>query len=211
MLGIPVDPQDGLSPTITNGTLQGYQNQTLNVTASNLASTNFLVQNLKSSISTSPATVTLLISYGGVVQFTAAQTITMNALQTIQLLTIAQSNQIVYKQFIATVSISGLAASDYIRISANYSPFYAVDQSACSTSVVSCLGAGLLKVIKPANGSTVFNVSLINQPFIGSYTLSVSVYDSLNTYGKQAGTSSLAATVTNTIAVGASQTNPYLN
>lgn len=211
LLTLPVQPKDGLSPTITNAILQNYQNQTFNLTSNNLLNANYLIQNLNSPISTQPITVTLLISYNGVVQFRASQSIAMNSLKNITTLSILQSNQIVYKQFVATFTISGLATSDNIRISASYSPFYSQNQTLCSTALVSCLESGLVKVSQPSTGSTTFNVTLINKALIGSYLISVTVYDSLNVYGKQSGSYSLASTVANSIAVVASQTNPYLN
>ena len=134
----------------------------------------------------------------------------MTSLKSIATLNVSQSNQVVYKAYIATFTVSGLAAADYIRITAGYSPFYADDQSSCSVTVASCLAAGIVKVNQITSNITVFNVSLINQPFVGTYSLTLTVYDSLNVYGKQAGSYSLASTITNSINVSASQTNPYL-
>lgn len=211
ILYMPVDAQTGLSPTITNTNSQSYQNFTFNATVSNLLNATFLINNLTTPISTQPATFTMYLYYNGIVQFKGSQSIVNAALKKIDTLSIIQSNQIVYKQFIATFTISGLSISDNVRISANFTPFYDTNQSVCSTTVVNCSSGGILIVKQANSGLTIFNLSLFNLAFVGNFTVQVSVYDSLNLYGKQVDSFNLQTTTTNSLTVLGSQTNPYLN
>lgn len=61
ILYMPVDPQVGLSPTITNTNSQSYQNFTFNATVSNLLNATFLINNLTTPISTQPVTFTMYL------------------------------------------------------------------------------------------------------------------------------------------------------
>ena len=67
-------------------------------------------------------------------------------------------------------------------------------------------------MVKQANsGLVVFNISLFNLAYVGNFTVQVSVFDSLNLYGKQFDSFNLQTTTANSLTVFSSQTNPYLN
>ena len=120
----------------------------------------------------------------------------------------------VYQSFTASLTISDLAIGDSIRLSTPFSYFYDSNQTNCSTSVATCATSALLTVLAIDNAGTSLTslaVQLINQAYLGSYSLDVSVYDSLNVYGKQTGTATLGVTTLNQLLVSATQTNPYLN
>lgn len=73
------------------------------------------------------------------------------------------------------------------------------------------MAGGVIIVKQVSSGLAIFNVSLINPAYLGNYSVQVTVYDSLNLYGKQTDTVNLQTITTNSMTVLGSQTNPYLN
>lgn len=214
LLSIPTSLQLGLSPTVVNGVLVSYLNGSLNVSVSDLRNVSLVIGNFMTGVSLQPYSIAVEIYHVGEVLFYGTQSIAMTVLRSINTLSVVQSNEVVYSRFTANFVVSDLEVGDVIRLSAPFGYFYAANQTNCSTAVVVCQAGGTLKVLAVGNGGgglTSFSVVLVNQAFIGSYVLNVSVYDGLNVYGKQSGVLTLGVTVSNLMGVVASRSNAYLN
>lgn len=138
----------------------------------------------------------------------------MANMRTITTFTISQSNTIVYSAFTATIVISDLAVGDKIYLSSTAgSYFYQISHSNCTPEILCANGAVLTvsSINNVGSGLTSFQLTLFNLAYVGSYTVSATVYDSLGIYGKQTGSYSLSTTTPNTIRYSSNQTNPYLN
>ena len=138
----------------------------------------------------------------------------MTNLKSISTLTVTQSNDIVYSQFVATVTMSGLSVGDSIQLSTTFpSYFYPNSQPSCTTSVINCQSSAILQVLTVAsNNLTTFSFDLVNQAFLGFYQLTFTVYsDSTHIYGKQSSSFTMNAGTYNTLIVNSSQSNPYLS
>jgi hypothetical protein len=120
---------------------------------------------------------------------------------------------VVYQPLTATLTLSDLAVGDTIRLSAPFPYFYPASQPSCTQAVAACLAGGILKVQAVGNAGgalTQLSFSLLNQAFVGNYSLGVSVYDSSNLFGKQEGTVGLVAATPGALVVAGTQTSPYL-
>ena len=213
---IPVDLQSGFTqPSIANTDVISYTKPTIVAIRPGLTNTTMVVTGMMTPLSTAPFTISLNISNNGSLMFTGSQVLTMSGVRTITTLTGTQSNQIVYAGFVATLTVSDLFVGDNVRLSTNFNTyFYGTTQNNCSTSVVNCQTNGLLTVLSTNNsgtGLTTFSVNLVNQAHMGSYTLTVDVYDQANLYQKQTGTISMQVTILNNVIITPNQTNPYLN
>ena len=214
---LPVDLQPTLtSPLITNATLLSYNSTTkiISLSASNLTSATIAIAHLLTPPSTLPTTLSLNVSSLGTRFFYGSTTIAMTALRTPTSLTLSQSNVVVYKLFTATITLSDLAVGDTIKLTSTAgSYFYSSSQNGCSVTVASCNAGGVLKVASVNNGGgalTNLQVDLVNLAHVGAYTLTVTVFDASEVYGKQNGTVLVSASTPNAIAVSSNQTNPYM-
>lgn len=214
ILYLPVSQRPSLTVSVSNATLISYGNSTLVLTAGGLTNSLITLGNLLTPISLEPIVATISISYQGQLMFEGSQQLAMSNMRTITTFTLSQSNKIVYSAFTATIVMSDLAIGDQIHLSSTVgSYFYQFIYSNCSTEVVCASGAVLTvsSIGNAGSGLTSFQLTLFNLPYVGSYTVTATVYDSLGIYGKQTGTLTLSTTTPNTIRYSANQTNPYLN
>lgn len=213
-VNMPFDAYSNLTPTLSSGNLVSFANQILTFTANSVINSNITVNNLMTYASLQPNVLSINISYLGTIYFYGSQTLTLTTMKQFDTISITQTNQIVYSPFIATFTLSSLNIEDKIVVAANYNYFYQTNQSACTTSVITCGINGLLSVLQnnnSVNGLTIFSVNLMNIGYIAQYSVTVTVYDSQKIYGKQSSVYTISTTVPNSLNIITSQTNPYLN
>ena len=92
-ISVPADLQGGfILPAISSASLVSYAKPTLMATKTGLSSASLIITGLLTPISTAPITVTLNVSYQGILLFYGSQAITMTTLRTTTSLVVVQSN-----------------------------------------------------------------------------------------------------------------------
>lgn len=209
---LPFQLQSGSSVFLTGATLISYSSQTLAVTSNSLTSNSTIsINNLMTAVSLQAINITTNITYLGKLYFYGSQLLYLSKAKTFNTATLTQSNQVVYNNAIATLTLDQVSSGDKIVFNSPYSYFYSSNQTSCSSNVI-CSSSGVITLSNVSNDSTAtLSFNFRNFGYVGQSLINISSYDSSQLFMKQSSLIPLIVSTPNFINITANQSNPYFS
>lgn len=162
-------------------------------------------------ISLQPINITTNITYLGKIYFYGSQLLYLSKAKNFNTATLTQSNQIVYANAIASITLDQVSTGDRIVFISPYNFFYSSNQTSCSSNVI-CSSSAVVTLSNVTSDSTVtFSFNIRNFGYIGQSMINVSSYDNSQLFMKQSSLVPLIVSTPNIINITANQSNPYFN
>ena len=209
---LPFRLQSGSSVFLTGASLVSYASQILTVTSNSLTNNATIsINNLMTAVSLQGINITINITYLGKLYFYGSQLLYLSKAKNFNTATLSQSNQVVYNNAIATLTVDQVSSGDKIVLISPYSFFYSSNQTSCSSNVI-CSSSGVITLSNVTSDSTAtFTFNIRNFGYVGQVSINVSSYDSSQLFMKQSSLVPLITTTPNSINITANQSNPYFS